>query len=262
MVVEIVDEGAVRWIWMNRPDKLNALSRDLLLALPGALAEADANPSVKCVVLAGRGRAFSAGGDLSLVTERRSALQDASERNDLGPVIDAQVGEAVQFASTVRMLFDFGKPTVAALHGTVAGGALCMALACDFRIAANDATLRPSFMGVGLPGDFGLSYLLPSMIGRARAIEIIVTKDVLSATESADYGLVTKVAGDGDLVASVGELASRLVNLSPFAYRKFKENLGLHMSRELAETVQHEAGNSRLGALSSFNAAIVDRFLK
>ena len=146
-------EGAVLVLTLNRPDRLNALSRPLRDSLRSALERGLADDRVRAIVLTGAGRAFCAGGDLEEIT----GLDDLE-----GEVRDG-------FGPLIRLLVESPKPVVAAVNGAAAGAGLGLALACDLRVMSADAVMAVAFAGIGLVPDSGVSWTLPRLVGPARA---------------------------------------------------------------------------------------------
>jgi 2-(1,2-epoxy-1,2-dihydrophenyl)acetyl-CoA isomerase len=189
--VEVARDGAVQTITLNRPDVLNAFNRALHKALREALKEAR-DPGVRAVVLTGAGRGFSAGQDLKEFGETadvRDALRESYHPNVLA----------------IRAL---EKPVIAAVNGVCAGAGLSLACACDLRIAADDASFVPGFIGIGLVPDAGGTYFLHRLLGAARAFEWMSSNRRLTAGEAHAWGLVSEVVKADALQARAAELAA------------------------------------------------------
>jgi 2-(1,2-epoxy-1,2-dihydrophenyl)acetyl-CoA isomerase len=192
--------GAAVTLWLNRPDRLNAFSEGLALCLVEALARAGADSSVRVVIVRGRGRAFSAGGDV------KQMAADAAEGRPAA-YFDRPLAAIHQAALAVRNL---EKPVIAGLHGAVAGAGLNLALCCDYRVAADDVRLIQAFTNIGLLPDTGGTYLLPRLVGRARATELLFEGRTVDAREARELGLVNEVAPLAELDAAVERTAQRL----------------------------------------------------
>ena len=189
--VEVARDGAVQTITLNRPEVLNAFNRALHKALREALKEAR-DPEVRAVVLTGAGRGFSAGQDLKEFGETadvRDALRESYHPNVLA----------------IRAL---EKPVIAAVNGVCAGAGLSLACVCDFRIAADDASFVPGFIGIGLVPDAGGTYFLYRLLGAARAFEWMSSNRRLTAAEAHAWGLVSEVVKADALHARAAELAA------------------------------------------------------
>jgi 2-(1,2-epoxy-1,2-dihydrophenyl)acetyl-CoA isomerase len=189
--VEVARDGAVQTITLNRPDVLNAFNRALHTALRAALKEAR-DPEVRAVVLTGAGRGFSAGQDLKEFGETadiRDALRESYHPNVLA----------------IRAL---EKPVIAAVNGVCAGAGLSLVCVCDVRIAADDASFVPGFIGIGLVPDAGGTYFLHRLLGASRAFEWMSSNRRLTAAEAQAWGLVSEVVEADALRARAAELAA------------------------------------------------------
>ena len=226
-------EDGVAVLTMNRPERRNALSPDMLAALARALADAEADDDVACVVLTGAGSAFCAGGDVKAMAESNGAKMDYDRR------------VAVQRRSqreTSGRLHAMPKPTIAALPGAAAGAGLALALACDLRIAARSAILTTAFARVGLAGDYGGTYFLSHLVPTARARELYFLSDRLSAEEAERLGIVNRVVDDERLEEEALALAARLAAGPRVALAYMKENLNrAERGGELGECMDLEA---------------------
>jgi 2-(1,2-epoxy-1,2-dihydrophenyl)acetyl-CoA isomerase len=189
--VEVARDGAVQTITLNRPDVLNAFNRALHKALRDALKEAR-DPEVRAVVLTGAGRGFSAG-------------QDLTEFGEAGDVRDALRESYHPNVLAIRAL---EKPVIAAVNGVCAGAGLSLACVCDLRIAADDASFVPGFIGIGLVPDAGGTYFLHRLLGAARAFEWMSSNRRLTASEAHAWGLVSEVVKADALQARAAELAA------------------------------------------------------
>jgi 2-(1,2-epoxy-1,2-dihydrophenyl)acetyl-CoA isomerase len=189
--VEVARDGAVQTITLNRPDVLNAFNRALHKALRDALKEAR-DPEVRAVVLTGAGRGFSAG-------------QDLKEFGEAGDVRDALRESYHPNVLAIRAL---EKPVIAAVNGVCAGAGLSLACVCDFRIAADDASFVPGFIGIGLVPDAGGTYFLHRLLGASRAFEWMSSNRRLTAAEAHAWGVVSEVVKADALQARAAELAA------------------------------------------------------
>src|SRR3954451_24876161 len=174
--VEITRTGAVQTITLNRPDKMNAFTRALHAALREALKEAR-DPEVRAVVITGAGRGFSAG-------------QDLTEFSETGDVSDAL---RESYHPNVLAIRGLEKPVIAAVNGVCAGAGLSLACVCDLRIAADNASFVPGFIGIGLVPDAGGSYFVNRLLGASRAFEWMSSNRRLTAAEAHAWGLVSEV---------------------------------------------------------------------
>lgn len=207
--VLVRDEGAVRVISFNRPDRHNALSDELLASWRSVLAETFRERSVRCIVLRGEGPSFCSGRDLEQLGAR-----DAG-RSDFAFILDEQ-REALA-------LRDAPQPVVVALHGHVIGGAFELALHADLRIAATNARMSLPEITLGLVPDIGGVDALHRLVGPSRTKRLVMTGDVIDATTALEWGAVDEVVEPTDLDGRVIDVASRLAAAPPQAMQRAKK---------------------------------------
>jgi 2-(1,2-epoxy-1,2-dihydrophenyl)acetyl-CoA isomerase len=230
-LLEVIKDG-VAVLTMNRPERLNALSRRMLEALLDALSRLGEDPGVGVVILTGAGRAFCAGGDVKAMAEEREAGEATFEEKS----------QALRSRMEVsRWLHEMPKPTIAVVRGAAAGAGLSLALACDLRIASDTARFGTAFARVGYSGDFGGSFFLTQLVGTGKARELYFTADMLDAREALALGLVNKVVPDAQLEEETFALASRLARGPRIAYRYMKRNLNVAESGALKDLLDLEA---------------------
>jgi 2-(1,2-epoxy-1,2-dihydrophenyl)acetyl-CoA isomerase len=214
-------DDRVATLTLNRPERRNAFSNEMLAGLARALEEAETALDVGCVVLTGAGGAFSAGGDVKGMNERNTG----GARGD-GPGIDARIhAQRLSQRATAGRIYTMPKPVIAALPGAAAGAGFALALACDLRIAAENAVLLTSFARVGFSGDYGGSFFATQLVGAAKARELYYLSERVSAQEALRLGLVNRVVPASELEKATRELALRLANGPTVAYRYMKENI-------------------------------------
>ncbi len=212
--IKIEREDSVLWIILNRPHRLNAFNDVLMEELADALDTAEKDPSVKCVVITGEGdRSFSAGADVTMFP--KATPVKAEEFSRLGQKVFGKIEE-------------MSKPVIAAINGFALGGGLELALACDFRIAAEHAELGSPEINLGLIPGWGGTQRLVRIVGLAKAKEMIMLGTRLKAEEALKIGLVHKVVHYEKLRDEVRELAKKLSEGPPIAmkYAKFALNFG------------------------------------
>ena len=230
-LLEQVKDG-VAVLTLNRPDRLNAMSRPMLDALLEALPRLTEDPTVGVVVLTGAGRGFCAGGDVKAM----------AEGNELGGQTMEERAQALRSRmETSRWLHEMPKPTIAMMRGPAAGAGLSLAMACDLRIASDTVKLGTAFARVGYSGDFGGSYYLTQLVGTAKARELYFTADLLDAQQALGLGLVNRVVADARLEDETMALASRLARGPRVAYRYMKRNMNAAESASLKEMLDLEA---------------------
>jgi enoyl-CoA hydratase/carnithine racemase len=223
----------VATITLNRPERLNALTFEVYRELTETFATLGNEPEVRAVVITGAGRAFCSGGDVhDIIGELFKCDMEG---------LLAFTRMTCELVANIRALH---KPVIASLNGTTAGAGACIALASDIRIAAEEAKIAFLFVKVGLSGaDMGAAYLLPRVVGLAKATELLYTGDFISAQEAERIGLYNRVVPGSQLEATTQELAERLARGPAFALGKTKELLDreAHMNLEAALECEAQA---------------------
>ncbi|CDR13155.1 enoyl-CoA hydratase/isomerase family protein [Streptomyces iranensis] len=207
--VGIQREGGVTILEMRNPGKKNAFDQHLLDTLTAELIRAGQDDAVRAVILTGEGDAFCAGGDVSAMggdTDATGHLRYLTEH----------------IHTVARALMDCPKPTIAMINGPAVGAGLDIALACDLRVAARSAVLREGYIRVGLSAGDGGAWLLPRIVGRGRALELLLTARGVSADEAERIGLVTLTVPDASLRERTLALARRLQEMPPNAVTSMK----------------------------------------
>jgi enoyl-CoA hydratase len=211
---ERVQEG-ITLVTLDRPARLNAMSRELVQDLHDSLDAAADDQDCRVVILTGAGRGFCSGLDLK-------ETGDMVAEGGGGPP-GAMRGQQ-HIASLVTQLRSLPKPVIAAVNGPATGGGLALSLACDVRVAAESARFNVAFIRVGLSGcDIGVSYLLPRLVGASRAFELMLTGRMVEAAEADRIGLVSRVVPDGQVVDTALETAELIRANSPFGVWMTKE---------------------------------------
>lgn len=214
---ETIDPG-VTLLTLDRPERLNAMSRELVSDLHDAMAAVGEDRGCRVVIITGAGRGFCAGLDLK---ETGDIAADVGDR-DGGP--PAALRAQQHIAGLVTRIRALSKPVIAAVNGAATGGGLALALACDVRVAAESARFNVAFIRVGLSGcDIGVSYLLPRLVGASRAFELMLTGRMIEAAEADRIGLVSSVVPDGKVVDAALETANLIRANSPFGVWMTKE---------------------------------------
>jgi 2-(1,2-epoxy-1,2-dihydrophenyl)acetyl-CoA isomerase len=235
-------ENRVAMLTLNRPERLNALTREMMQALLAQLAECATDDAVGSVVLTGAGGAFCSGGDV------RVQAKVAAEGSEQTPEQRTDLLRASMEAS--RLLHEMPKPTIAMVNGVAAGAGMSLALACDLRIAGRSARMTTAFAKVGLSGDYGGTWFLTQLVGTAKARELYFLSEVLDATRIESLGLANRVVADSELAAETMTLAKRLANGPSVALRYMKRNLNVAEQGTLAAGLDSEA-NGMLRARAS-----------
>jgi enoyl-CoA hydratase/carnithine racemase len=236
-LVETEDRGAVRHLILNRPEKRNAMHGELVLAIGMALKEASATAAVHCVVLRGAGAMFSSGMDFK-------ALGGLADEPANLRVFRREILDAWNVAEEMT------KPVVCEIHGGCIGGAMELALACDFRVMASDALIGMPETRVGLIPDVGGSSRLPAIVGLGRAKELIMTGKLIGAEEAERIGLVTRVAAPDELADATQQLVDELLACAPLAVGLAKRVMDAAAKPALALTLEQEVAAQQLCAQS------------
>ncbi len=221
---------------LNRPDKLNAFADDMRDALASALDRVAAQPDTRVLVVTGAGRAFCAGGDIQHMVrlkERNAAYEE------FVPLLEAG-------REGISRLAALPIPVIAAINGPAAGGGLNLALACDLRIASDQATFGETFVRLGLHADWGGTYFLPRLVGTSKAFELCWLGDMIDASEALRIGLVNRVVPHARLGEEVGAIAARLAAAPQASLRLVKQTLTAAAHRSLAECMATEIEAQRL----------------
>lgn len=223
--------NGVATISLNRPEVLNAFNGQLHEDLHDALDSAAADDEVRCVVLRGEGRGFSAGADL-----RGEDLQrDGDETPDLGDYLRKT------YSQTITKITGMEKPVIAALHGPVYGAGVGLALACDFRVGAESVKFSVAFIKIGLMPDAGVSFFLPRIVGLGKAMEMSMLGDAVEAEEAHRIGLVNRVVADDALLDEVGAFAEHLAAMPTRALGRIKQTLNASFESDLEAALEKEA---------------------
>jgi 2-(1,2-epoxy-1,2-dihydrophenyl)acetyl-CoA isomerase len=207
-------EGRVATLILNRPERMNALNKDLVLALNEALTRVEADSEINVVVLAGAGRAFCAGGDLKVIGKGHHD----KDMTELEPILRS----GMQIVLKIRTM---RQPVIAAVHGAAAGAGMNIALAADIRISSDDAVFGQNFAKVGLFPDYGGTFFLPQLVGPARAAEMLYTGDMIDAAEALRLGVVNRVVPLAQLESETGTLAQKIAEGPAIAIRGVKQAL-------------------------------------
>jgi 2-(1,2-epoxy-1,2-dihydrophenyl)acetyl-CoA isomerase len=224
-------DGAVALLRLNNPGRLNALSPVLTSELMQSLTALASDPGCRAIVLTGEGRGFSAGADLT-------TLQEPYLRGER-PQLSLFLKEG--YNRLIPLLAETPKPVLAAVNGVVAGAGVSLALACDLRIASEDATFSMAFVRIGLIPDAGSSYLLPRTVGMARALELALLSEKVDAPTALAYGLVNRVVPGDRLLEETMDLARRLADLPTAAIGLTKLQFQQASRLSLAEAMDREA---------------------
>ena len=255
-VLVAVDEHGVAVVTLNRPDRLNALSTEMTTAISTAFRTLHRTRDVRAVVLAGAGRGFCAGADLS---GEGGPAPDSEGRGPVATVYRAQE----HLSDMILAVHECDKPVIAAVHGAAVGGGLALALAADLRVATHDARFGAVFHNIGLSTcDVGVSYFLPRIVGPTAASELMLTGRIFSGAEAQGFGMLNRVVDDGDPVAAARELAGGIVTNSEYGVWMSKRGMWLAIDApSLRHAIELENRTQVLGTFTGNMAVGARAFL-
>lgn len=230
MTLERTVADGVAVLTLSRPDVLNAFDDELGLALLEAVQEAAVDDGVRCIVITGAGRAFCSGEDLAPLSEQY-------RRGDVPDLGDTLVN---RYNPLVRALRTAPKPVVAAVNGVAAGAGASLALACDFRIASDEAKLVLAFIRVGLVPDSGALWFLAKMVGAARALELGASGHPVDSERGLELGLFNQVVPAAEFETTWRAFAGRLATMPTAAFALTKELVNDSLNRSLDEQLDAE----------------------
>lgn len=226
----VVDrEGAIGWIRINRPERLNAFVGDMRERLAAALDWLEQDSEIRCVVITGAGRAFSTGGDVAY-------MQELIEQDDAA----AFEGLVRTGAGIVQRIESMTKPVIAAINGPAAGAGACLALACDIRVASETASLGFTFTRVGLHPDWGGTYFLTKLAGLAVATEAVLTGGLMNAERCEKLGLFNRVVPADQLESTARSLAGQIASQATGVIADAKRTLRASLHRALPDVLEME----------------------
>ena len=243
ITLEVAD--GVAWIRLNRPDKLNALTTRLAQETIDALATLGVDGAARCVVITGEGRGFSAGQDLTEFMGEAAA----------GQTTTLDVAEHLRrgYNRMITAIVELPLPVIAGVNGVAAGAGLSLALACDLRIASDTARFLQAFVKIGLVPDSGSNWLLPRVVGYAKALELSISGDLIDAAEALRIGLVNRVVPSDEFPRALAEAAATMAKGPTRAIGATKALMGEALRSTLTETLEREAiAQARLAASPDF----------
>ncbi|MBZ0288316.1 MAG: enoyl-CoA hydratase/isomerase family protein [Anaerolineae bacterium] len=248
----VEQNGGILTITLNRPDKLNAFTDTMLDELTEAFKKADGDASVRVVVLTGAGRGFCPGQDLAAAVERGAGngtfSYSAHLRGHYNPLILGMRG--------------LSKPIIAAINGVAAGAGMSLALACDYRIAADSASFIQAFVKVGLVPDSGSTWMLPRLIGMTRALDMMLSGRKVSAQEALEMGLVSTVVPNEQLMETVNKLAQEFANAPTKTIGLIKQAVEFASNSTLEEALNNEADLQDKAAITADHTEGISAFLE
>jgi enoyl-CoA hydratase/carnithine racemase len=244
--------GAVGWLRLNRPERLNAMTVEMWQELAKLGESLGDDASLRCLVVMGEGRAFSSGidvehllsgggGGLFAEAGKGKPLANADSPSPSASMEDKLVSRISDIQEAYTWLADAPYPTIAAMRGYALGGGMQLALACDLRICARGTKLGLPEHRYGLLPDLGGTYWLPRIVGPAKAKELIFTGETIDADEAVRIGLVNRVVDEGDLEAAVTAVADKIAGQPPIAVRGSKRAIDRAYNQALGEGMREAA---------------------
>lgn len=229
LLVDVKDNVAV--LTFNRPDRLNALSREMIETSIATLEKFAVDPGIGCIVVTGADKGFCAGGDVTAMNAGGGGELTFEQKLDR-----QRAGHRLS-----GLLYSIPKVTIAAVNGAAAGAGLSIALACDLRVASEKSKFTTAFAKVGFGGDFGITWPLTRLLGEAKAKELLFLSDVLTAPQAEALGLVNRVVPHEQLMATALEMAGRIARGPQVSYRYMKENVRLASQDDYLTMLDREA---------------------
>jgi 2-(1,2-epoxy-1,2-dihydrophenyl)acetyl-CoA isomerase len=249
------EEAGVAVLTLNRPERRNAMSGEMLDGLAGALDYAERAASVRCVILTGAGGAFCAGGDVKGMAERGEA--------GAGPTLDERIhSQRLSQRNTAGRMYLMPKPVIAMLPGPAAGAGLSLALACDLRTMADTAIITTAFARVGFSGDYGGTFFLSQLVGSGKAREMYYLSDRYDAATCERLGIANCVFPADALEAETLAIAGRLASGPSIAYRYMKENFNRAAAGDVIECLDLEATHHVHAGLSADHREAAKAFVE
>jgi 2-(1,2-epoxy-1,2-dihydrophenyl)acetyl-CoA isomerase len=225
----VSEANGIATITLNRPEKLNSFIGHMRRDLAESLEHAGSDRGTRVVIITGAGRAFCAGGDIAYMAELMQR-RDADE-------FERILGAGRRVISAIRSMT---KPVIAAVNGPAAGAGFNLALACDLRIAASNATFSQSFLRIGLHPDWGGTYFLPRLVSPNKACELFFLGDAIDAAEALRLNIVNQVVAPEELEAATLRLAERLLAAPPIALAAVKQAVYESGTSDLDEMMRYE----------------------
>jgi len=225
-----VEVGRIARIVLARPDKHNAMTVEMGDLIAEAVERINASREPRVVLVEGEGRAFCAGGDFDVI-----------EQNAGRPPEDNRVG-MLRFYRRFLSVLSLRAPSIAVVHGAAVGAGLCLAMACDVRLAATEAKLGANFVRVGLHPGMGCTVLLPRLVGPAKAAELILTGKLIRGDEAEHIGLVNQAVPRSELPALVDTTLEQIASAAPIAVAQAKATLSASLLGEVDDALHREAG--------------------
>ncbi len=227
--IELIKDGKIGFIYLNRPEVLNALSETMKYELIHALRKTEEDDDIRVMILTGRGRAFCAGADLNRFVEFQKSDKDHKKKTKFGSL------------DLPRTFIQYPKPIIAAINGPSYGFGFTVTLTCDIRLASERAKFSCAFVRIGVTPEFCSTYFLPRLVGYGKAAELIFTARPFDAHEALEIGAINRVLPHHRLIPEARKMAEQIASMPSTAVQKSKEILRHGMQSTLEQVIQHEA---------------------
>jgi 2-(1,2-epoxy-1,2-dihydrophenyl)acetyl-CoA isomerase len=227
--IELIREEGIAFIYLNRPEVLNALNERMKNELIHALKETEEDHNIRVLILTGRGRGFCAGADLNRFVEFQESDREHEKKSTFGSL------------DLPRAFIQYPKPIIAAINGPSYGFGFTVTLTCDIRLASERSKFSCAFVRIGVTPESCSTYFLPRLIGYGKAAELIFTARPFDAYEALEIGAVNQVFPHNRLIPEAKKIAKQIASMPPTAVQKSKEILRHGMQSTLDQVIQHEA---------------------
>ena len=240
--------GSVGKITLNRPDKYNSFVREMALGVQKKLDDCRSDETIRCILITGAGKAFSAGQDLKEATDPKGPAIEEIVRKHYNPII--------------RKIREIEKPVIAAVNGVAAGAGANIALACDLVVASRSASFIQAFSKIGLIPDSGGTYFLPRLIGLPKATALMMTGETISAKKAETLGMIYSVYDDAEFESKSLELAKSIAAMPTKGLGNIKKLLNQSLHNSLDDQLNLEAETQALSAKSEDHQEGIQAFLE
>ena len=246
--LSVEKKDSIAMIVLNRPEVMNAMSKEMILGLREAVREIASDDAIRVLILKGAGDHFCSGADLKLFTEDTTSYEWITAMKGVGQII--------------KTLREMPQPVITMLKGVAVGGGANLALAGDFVVAAENARFCEIFINIGAVLDYGGHYFLPRLVGLAKARELAMLGNEIDGRRAASMGLIYRAVPEEALEAEVENLANTLAQKPPLALRLIKEGLEKSFDRSLEETLSWEAAHQSIALQTPEHKDIIKMFLE
>ncbi len=250
LVLQTIDSNGIATLTLNDEANLNAMSDEMAQEFAATITSLRGNKSLRGIILTGAGKAFSAGGHLSMLEAKRTKTPEENRTGMLA------------FYNSFLCMRDLNIPLIAAINGAAVGAGLCVACACDFRVASETTKLGFTFLKLGLHPGMGATYFVPRIVGASMATELLVTGRVISADEAARLGIVSRVCKVTEVLQEANSIASEILNCGPDATSQLLQTMrgdSTELTRALAREAHCQSVNYASEEFAEGVASVKDK---